>query len=125
MEYQYRFTNDSIFHIRSDNSLQINRRWTQGLGTETISELTFSAPNDSGQQYLEKAIYTKRKWHIEDSIRTDNEKTVTDSISIKQQNAVEIYKETKYEKQQRSNIWKWFITILTLFSLYTYLYRRN
>ena len=125
MEYKYRFTTDSIFHVRSDNSLQINQRWTRGLGTETIRELTFSIPNDSGKQYLEKVIYSKRKWCMEDSIRTDSEKTVTDSITIKQQNVVETDKETKYEKQQGNNRWKWLTTILILFSLYAYLYRRN
>lgn len=125
MEYKYRFTTDSISHIRLENSLQINQRWTRGLGTETIRELTFSIPNDSGKQYLEKVIYSKRKWCMEDSIRTNIEKTVTDSIAIKQQNVVETDKETKYEKQQGNNRWKWLTTILILFSLYTYLYRRN
>ena len=125
MEYKYRFTTDSIFHVRSDNSLQINQRWTRGLGTETIRELTFSIPNDSGKQYLEKVIYSKRKWCMEDSIRTNIEKTVTDSIAIKQQNTTGTYKEKEQKKQQGNNRWKWLTTVLILFSLYTYLYRRN
>lgn len=112
---------DSMVYTRLDTSCLHYNRGAQLRGSSRLKEISFSSPDSSGKQHVERVVYATEEWGVRDSAEVFSEgKATTDKLHI---NTVMSLKKaiTKYEPGHVVG----YIIVLFLFFVPCLLYRRK
>ena len=58
---------DSMVYTRLDTSCLHYNRGTQLRGSSRLKEISFSSPDSSGKQHVERVVYAMEEWGVRDS----------------------------------------------------------
>ncbi len=64
---QFSAYKDSMTYTRLDTSCLHYNRQTRLRGTSRLKEISFSLPDSSGKQHVERVVYATEEWNVADS----------------------------------------------------------
>lgn len=119
-EQYHRYT-DSVSHMQLDTScLQFNRN-TQLRISSKLKEFSFSPPDSTGRQFVERIVCVTEEWGVEDSA-----KMISTAASVIERQEVHSSVLTGKEVvKQKTNSITWFVIGLVLVSLLFLLWKTN
>ena len=112
---------DSMVYTRLDTScLHYNRR-IQLRGSSRLKEISFSSPDSSGKQYVERVAYTAEEWGVADSAEVlSTSTTVADNQEFHSINSFE-----KEVIKTKTNSIVWLVLTSLLVSFIYRLWKKN
>lgn len=119
-ERVYAYT-DSVMRTRLDTSCLRYNRQTQVRTRSRLKEISFSSPDSTGSQYVERIVYVAEEWGM-----TDSSEVMSTTAGIEQNQATSSLVSVEKEiVKQKTNRIVWLVLTLLLVSFIYFLCKTN
>lgn len=108
---------DSMVYTRLDTSCLLYNRGTQLRGSSRLKEISFSSPDSSGKQHVERVVYAMEEWGVRDSAEVLSAGITADTKSVMN---MEISAEDTIVKYEPRSDVKWILVLFLLLLPFVY-----
>ena len=102
---------DSMVYTRLDTSCLHYNRGTQLRGSSRLKDISFSSPDSSGKQHVERVVYATEEWGVRDSAEVLSAGITADTRSV--MNMEMSVEDTIVKYEPKSDV-KWILVLFLL-----------